>query len=267
MLGAAMTAASGTPPVAVVTGGGGDIGGAICHRLRSSHYALVVADVDLAAAEATAESLRRVGGRARAERVDVTDGAEFRALVDRVFSEAGGLAALVNNVGIEGAVQPVHRYPEDVFERVMRVNAHSVFLGMRAALPHMLAAGAGVIVNLASTSAIRGRANLAGYVASKHAVLGLTRVAALETIGTGVRVNAVLPGPIETRMIRAINAGARALVENVDGDAQEGPIRRSTRAPYGSVADVAGVVAYLVSDEARHVNGAAWVVDGGSIIA
>jgi len=114
-------------------------------------------------------------------------------------------------------------------------------------------------VAIGSTSSIRGRANLAGYVASKHAVLGLVRSAALEVVGTAVRVNAVLPGPTRTAMIDAIDAMAAS------GNA--GKVQRAVAAPYGEPRDVAGVVAFLLSPESRHMNGAALVVDGGSTLA
>lgn len=239
----------------MVTGGGGDIGRAISRALAAASWTVLVCDKDFEAATETAKLIEDAGGAARPERVDVTEDSQIRGVLDRAAESAGGLGALINNAGVVGAVRPFTEYPEDVFENVMRVNVHSVFLGMRAALPHLLAAGSGVIVNIASTSAIRGRANLAGYVAGKHAVLGLTRVAALEAAGTRVRVNAVLPGPIETRMIREINEGNHA------------EVRRGAVAPYGEVEDVAATVAYLVSPQARHVNGAAWVVDGGSTLA
>jgi NAD(P)-dependent dehydrogenase (short-subunit alcohol dehydrogenase family) len=252
---------------AVVTGGGGDIGRAICRRLASDGWAVVVGDQNPDAARETSEAIAREGGTAVAEQVDVTDDAQIRDVLNRTADRFGGIGAMVNNAGIEGAVQPLPDYPEDVFAGVMRVNVHGVFIGMRAVLPLMRDAGAGAIVNTASTSAIRGRANLAGYVASKHAVLGLTRVAALETVGTGVRVNAVLPGPIETRMIQAINEGARALTPAGDQQSGDSGVKRSTTAAYGTVDDVAATIAYLVSADAGHVHGAAWVVDGGSTVA
>ncbi|GAA3581249.1 SDR family oxidoreductase [Amycolatopsis ultiminotia] len=245
---------------AIVTGGGGEIGAAICRRLDRDGWTVVVVDRDGAAAERVASSLP--SGGTQAHEADVTDHQQVEALVRSVTSRYGGLGALVNNVGIEGAVQPLVSYPEDVFERVMRTNVHSVFLGVKSALAVMLEAGSGAIVNTASTSAIRGRANLAGYIASKHAVLGLTKVAALETAGTGVRVNAVLPGPIETRMIRAINEGTRALAPGENAE-----VKRAVATPYGSVDDVAAAVSHLLSPDARHMNGAAVVVDGGSTAA
>ena len=134
------------------------------------------------------------------------------------------------------------------------MNVKGVFLGLKNVLAKMVPRGSGTIVNTASTSAIRGRAGLSGYVASKHAVLGLTRTAALEVAGTSIRVNAILPGPIESRMIRELDAQARL-------NAQD--FRRAGAARYGKPENIADVVAFLASDGAAHVNGAAWVVDDG----
>lgn len=256
---------------AIVTGAGGEIGSAISRRLAREGWTVIACDLDKDAADATAAQIVGDGLSAEPYAADVTSIAEVARLIEYTLSRHRSVGALVNNVGVEGAVEPVASYPEDEFQRVMRVNVHGVFLGMRAALPVMLAAGAGTIVNTASTSAIRGRANLAGYVASKHAVLGLTRVAALEVVGTGVRVNAVLPGPIETRMIRAINEGTRALsVADSSGPAASGgssEVRRAVATRYGTVDDVAGTVAFLTSPDSRHLNGAAVVVDAGSTVA
>lgn len=255
--------------VAVVTGGGGDIGAAICRRLADDGWTVSVCDQDLSAAESVADGIVRVGGRAHARRLDVTDRVEMEATLGSIADRFGGIGALVNNVGIVGAVAPLVDYPADSFDETMRINVHGVFLGLRTVLPIMIAAGAGAVVNTASTSAIRGRAHLAGYVASKHAVLGLTKVAALEVVGTGVRVNAVLPGPIESRLIRAVNAGVGRLnaVSDADTDA-DAEVRRGVQGvAYGTVDDVAATVSYLTSPDSRHLNGASIVVDGGSTIA
>lgn len=240
----------------MVTGGGGEIGGAICRRLAADGWQVVACDTDLDAANRVCRDIGN--GAARAERLDVTDADHWKCVVSGL-AERYTVGALVNNVGISGPVQSLSAYPEQEFERTMRLNVHGAFLGMQAVLPLMQAAGHGAVTNIASTSAIRARAHLAGYVASKHAVLGLTRVAALESVSSGVRVNAVLPGPVETRMIDHINEGNRAL--------SGGEVARSASAAYGSVEDVAATVRYLVSAEAGHVNGAAWVVDGGSTLA
>jgi NAD(P)-dependent dehydrogenase (short-subunit alcohol dehydrogenase family) len=244
-------------PVALVTGGGGDIGRAIALRLARSCRAVAIVDIDDEAADATAHLVEACGCIATAIRADVSSAAETAAFVDAAEYRLGPIGIFANNAGIEGVVAPLHEYPDDTFDRLLQVNVKGVFLGLKHVLAKMIPRGRGAIVNTASTSAIRGRAGLAGYVASKHAVLGLTRTAALEVLGTKIRINAVLPGPIESRMIREL-----------DQQAQRGSatLRRAGAAPYGRPEDIANVVAFLTSDDADHVNGAAWVVDAGMTV-
>jgi len=155
-------------------------------------------------------------------------------------------------------VAPLHDYPDEMFDRLYQVNVQGAFLGLKHVLARMRSRGQGAIVNTASTSAIRGRAGLAGYVASKHAVLGLTRTAALEVTGTRIRVNAILPGPVESRMISALDEQAHLVSSSP---------RRAGTAPYGRREHIADVVAFLASEDAAHVNGAALVVDAGMTVA
>jgi NAD(P)-dependent dehydrogenase (short-subunit alcohol dehydrogenase family) len=244
-------------PVALVTGGGGDIGRAIAMRLARMSNAVAIVDIDRHAAEETAGLVEAAGCRAMAIRADVASSQETAAFVDAVEGRLGPIGIFANNAGIEGVVAPLHEYPEDTFDRLLQVNVKGVFLGLKYVLARMIQRGAGAIVNTASTSAIRGRAGLAGYVASKHAVLGLTRTAALEVVETRIRVNAVLPGPIESRMIRELDRAASAGATG---------LRRTGSAPYGRPENIADVVAFLASDEAAHVNGAAWVVDAGTTV-
>jgi NAD(P)-dependent dehydrogenase (short-subunit alcohol dehydrogenase family) len=244
--------------VALVTGAGGGIGRAIALRLAADHD-LALLDRDESSGSETSRMVEARGRRAVFLRADMAVAAQVVAAVAEAEARLGPIDAFANNAGIEGVVAPVHLYPDDVFDQLMAVNVRGVFLGLKHVLARMLPRGRGTIVNTASTSAIRGRAGLSAYVASKHAVLGLTRSAALDVAGTGIRVNAVLPGPIETRMIRSLDAQAR--------QGGEGAIRRSGAAPYGGPEDVAGVVAFLMSDAAAHVNGAAWTVDAAATVA
>jgi NAD(P)-dependent dehydrogenase (short-subunit alcohol dehydrogenase family) len=244
--------------VALVTGGAGGIGRAIALRLARVGHDVAVVDIDAQGGSETAQFVEQAGRRAMFCRADVSVAAEVAAYVEAAERELGPIAAFANNAGIEGVIAPMDEYPEEMFDRVQAINTKGVFLGLKYVLARMRARGAGVVVNTASTSAIRGRPGLAGYVAAKHAVLGLTRVAALDMAGTGVRVNAVLPGPIETRMIRSLDEQAR------QGGA---PIPRAGAASYGRPEDVANAVAFLMSDEAAHVNGAALTIDAAATVA
>jgi len=241
-------------PVALVTGGGGDIGRAIAVRLARMSRAVVVVDIDEQAAARTASQVQSKGCAASVIRADVSSPQQMKDLVDAVEIGFGPIGIFANNAGIEGVVAPLHEYPDDVFDRVIHVNVKGVFLGLKYVLAKMIPRGWGAIVNTASTSAIRGRAGLSGYVASKHAVLGLTRTAALEVAGTRIRVNAILPGPIESRMIRELDDQAHRNAQDFG---------RAGSARYGKPENIADVVAFLASEGAAHVNGAAWVVDDG----
>ncbi|WP_203192587.1 SDR family NAD(P)-dependent oxidoreductase [Xanthobacter dioxanivorans] len=244
--------------VALVTGGGGGIGRAIACRLAADGHDVAVVDRDAASAAETAGLVEETGRRALSLTADVSQAAEVEAFVAATEDRFGPIDAFANNAGIEGVVAPIFDYPDEVFDAVLSVNVKGVFLGLKHVLARMRQRGTGAVVNTASTSAIRGRPGLAGYVASKHAVLGLTRVAALDMAGTAIRVNAVLPGPVDTRMIHALDAQARAT----------GGIKRAgTPTAYARPEDIAGVVAFLLSPRAAHVNGAAWTIDAGVTVA
>ncbi|UHD45960.1 SDR family oxidoreductase [Aureimonas altamirensis] len=242
---------------ALVTGAAGGIGRAIALRLAADGVAIAAVDIDTAATDETVRAVRALGGRAHVIRADVSRSDDWSAALDTAEAELGPVDMLVNNAGIEGAFAPIDSYPEDEFDRVLAVNIRGVFLGLRHGLKRMRSRGSGSIVNIASTSSIRGRAGLAGYVAAKHAVLGLTRSAALDMSGTTIRVNALLPGPVDTRMIHAIDARAYEAGGSIQRAGHNQPI------PPESVAET---VAFLLSDKAAHVNGAGWVIDAGSTV-
>lgn len=243
--------------VALVTGAGGGIGRAIALRLARDGFDIAAVDLDAAAAAETLRLVEETGRRGLALPADVSDAAQVAGFVTATEESLGPIAAFANNAGIEGVIASITDYPDEVFDKLWAVNARGVFLGLKHVLKRMRARGSGAVVTTASTSAIRGRAGLAGYVATKHAVLGLTRVAALDMAGTGVRINAVLPGPIETRMIRALDEQVKA---------RSGGIARAGAASYGRPEDVASVVSFLLSDQASHVNGAGWTVDAASTV-
>jgi 3alpha(or 20beta)-hydroxysteroid dehydrogenase len=172
----------------------------------------------------------------------------------------GRIDLFFNNAGIEGRMAPMTELSVADFDRVWAVNGRGVFMGLRAVLAVMKSQGSGVIVNTASMAAIKGAATFSPYIASKHAVLGLTKSAALEGAPYGIRVNCVAPGHIDTRM-------ARDLTAQIDPSDPEGVYRAvSETVPlgkrYGTAAEVANVVAWLLSSESEYVSGALHLIDG-----
>ncbi len=246
-------------PVAIITGAGGGIGCAVAVKLARSGWRLVLADRTLPALENCRRQCEALGATLQCVAGDMRSEKDVAALVDAALSAFGGCQGFVSSAGVAGSVEAIEDYPSEIFRQVLEINTLGTFYCLKYALPLLRRSG-GSFVAIASTSAIRGRANMSGYVASKHAVLGLVRSSSLECVGSHVRVNAVLPGPTQTPMIDDINHMA----------AQRSPGERITRAvaaPYGKPEDVANTVAFLLSNESSHINGAALVTDAGSTVA
>jgi len=247
--------------VAVVTGGANGIGQAVAQSFaaRGARGVLVV-DRDAATGEATVAAIRSAGGTALFKAADVTLSADVCGYVQLALDTWGAIDCFHNNAGIEGRIATTAEYDEAVFDSVMAVNVKGVFLGLRHVLPVMLKQGRGAIVNTASVAGIFGTPGMPAYVASKHAVMGLTKVAASEVGPQGIRVNAVCPGPIDTRMVHDI---ARQVSPNNPESVEARyagsiPLRR-----YGTAQEVANLVLFLCSDLAGNITGAQYVVDGG----
>lgn len=245
--------------VAIITGAGGGIGRATAILFAAAGARLGLVDSDGDALKGVASELATTGAdptRLLAVTGDVADATSVAGYVDDVVARFGRLDALFNNAGIEGPIATLDDYDDDDFDRVMRVNVRGVWLNLKAAVRAMRTAGCGgSIVNAGSGASLVGVPGASGYAGSKHAVLGLSRSAAVELAPEGIRVNTICPGPIDTRMMRSIEA--RGAIPRAKIEARV-PMGR-----YGGPAEVAAIALFLASDASSYVTGAVVSVDGG----
>ncbi|PPF72378.1 oxidoreductase [Rathayibacter sp. AY1G1] len=246
-----------TDRTAIITGGAGGIGLATARALLDAGARVVLVDIDQSALDEAAAGLE-AEGRVLTVRADVSDPDDVDRYVSATVDAFGGIDVFFNNAGIEGRVASiVDTAPED-FDRVIGINLRGAFLGLRSVLPRMIEQGRGSVINTSSVAGLDGAPGLSPYVASKHGVAGLTKSAALEVAGTGVRVNSIHPSPVNTRMMRSIEAGG--------GDAEKQRAAYEAGIPlgrYAEASDIAALVLFLASDESSFITGAQYRIDGG----
>jgi NAD(P)-dependent dehydrogenase (short-subunit alcohol dehydrogenase family) len=236
----------------VVTGAGSGLGRAVSLRLAADGARVVVSDLSVEGGEATVEQITAAGGTATFVPADVSDADSVEELIKRTTEYLGGLDLAVNNAGIAHAPGDLHELPIEAWDSVMGVDLRGTFLCMRGELAHMVAAGKGKIVNMASNAGVKNAPSMAAYTSAKHGVVGLTKNAALQYARRNIQINAVCPGTILT-----------------EGLAAYGPDQQAEWAelvPAGRIGrpdEVAAAVAYLLSNEADFITGHALLIDGG----
>jgi NAD(P)-dependent dehydrogenase (short-subunit alcohol dehydrogenase family) len=241
--------------VALVTGGGSGIGRATALAFARDGAQVVIGNRNVPRGEETVSMIRKAGGTASFQRTDVLVAAEIEALVDHAVKTYGGLDLAFNNAGIEGDVAPLVEQTEANYDAVMDVNVKGVWLSMKYEIPKMLERGGGAIVNCSSVAGLIGFPSMSIYIASKHAVIGLTKTAALEYSAQGIRINAVNPAVIDTEMVDRLADGMNMQKDDLTTFHPIGRI--------GRVEEVAEAALWLCSGKASFVTGHSLVVDGG----
>lgn len=238
--------------VAIVTGAAGGQGAAEARRLVAEGARVLIGDVDDAPGAALADEL---GDGARYHHLDVRSESDWRRALELAVSAFGKVNALVNNAGISDPPRSILKTPVEAYRNVIEVNQIGAYTGIHVVAPAIIEAGGGSIVNISSVNGFVGAWGIAGYVSSKFALRGLTRVAAIELARKGVRVNSIHPGPIDTPMLRG------GLPEGTDPVVAMAGVVPAGRV--GTVDDIAKMVAFLLSDDSSYCYGAEFVVDGG----
>jgi len=243
--------------VALVTGGGNGIGRETALALAREGARIAVADYEADSAQDTVGVINGAGGQAISLSVDVTVTSQVQAMIESTVAAYGRLDCAFNNAGISGhqvdaGALMTHEWSEASFDRMIEVNLKGVWLCMKHEIPLMQTGGGGVIVNTASIAGLVGLRGSSAYVAAKHAVIGLTKTAAMEYAPDGIRVNAVCPGYIVTRMTERHREQRGEAITN-----------RTPLGRYGEPREIAEMVVWLCSDRASYVTGAAYAVDGG----
>jgi NAD(P)-dependent dehydrogenase (short-subunit alcohol dehydrogenase family) len=245
--------------IAIITGGSGGIGKTVAARLLEEGASVALVDLDQAGLDATARELG-ASDRVLAVPADVANEDAVRHYVQATLDRFGRIDVFFNNAGIEGKVAPLEQQDTAMFDKVIAINVRGAYLGLKHVLPHMYKAGSGSVINTSSVAGLDGFADVLPYVTSKHAITGMTKVAAIEAARHGVRVNSVHPSPVNTRMMRSLEAG----FDPNDPDAAKADFEKAIPlGRYGEPGDIANLVLFLASDESSFVTGAQYRIDGG----
>jgi len=242
--------------IGLITGGGAGIGLAVAEGFLKGGGKVAIVDN----APSVIETAKGLGNNAIGIVADVSKSDDVQAYVKATLEAFGRIDCFCNSAGIEGKIAPTAEYDEAVWDRIIAVNLTGTFLGLRHVLPVMIAQGSGSVVNMASSAGVIGTPRMPAYTASKHGVIGLTKTAAGEVGRQGIRINAVCPGPTDTRMIRSIES----MINPGDPESVRGTYKSAIpTGRYSTPDEIANVVLFLLSDLASSVTAAHYIVDGG----
>lgn len=244
---------------AIITGGANGIGKVTAEKFLKEGARVTIVDMDQQALDETKSELEKHGEIISIE-ANVTEEADVKKYVDQTVDKFGTIDIFFNNAGIEGKVAPLPEQTLEDFQKVLNVNVQGAFLGLKYVMPVMAKQESGSIINTSSVAGFIGSPGVAPYVTSKHAVIGLTKTAALEVADSNVRVNSIHPSPVNTRMMRSLEKGF-----NPD-DAEGARTQQEEAIPmqrYGESEDIANLVLFLASDESSFISGSQYRIDGG----
>ena len=244
--------------VAIITGGAGGIGLQAGRLFAQEGAKVLLVDLHESALKEAVQTIRSDAVRYCA--ADVTQPDQTQQYIQAAVEQFGGIDILLANAGIEGEVKPITDYAIDTFDQVMAVNVRGVWLGLKYAAPEIAKRGGGSIVITSSVAGVRGAAGVSAYIASKHAVIGLMRTAALEMADRKIRVNTVNPAPVDTRMMRSLEKGFEP---DDPGRAKEMVSAMVPLQRYADPVEVARIMLFLASDESSYCSGGVYMVDGG----
>lgn len=251
--------------VAIITGGAGGIGFATAKLFVEEGAKVLLVDIN---EDALKECTSNIGEAASYTVADVSEEEQVNKYTQTAVDRYGKIDIVLVNAGIEGSFRPLIEYTVEDFDRLMGVNLKGAWLGIKAAVPQMINTGGGSITLTSSIAGLQGSPGLGPYVTSKHALVGLMRTAALEYAQFGIRVNTVHPSPVETRMMRSIEAGAAEMsamlgVTKTPEELKEMMADTIPLKRYATPEDVANLFLFLSSDEAKFLTGSCYSVDGG----
>lgn len=238
--------------VAVITGGAGGIGKVTAKRFLDEGASVVLVDLS---EDVLAEAKKELGDKVLTIQADVSKEKDVKNYVAKTVEQFGKIDIFFNNAGIEGKVAPITEQKVEDFDQVLAVNVRGVFLGLQNVIPVMTKQKSGSIINTSSVAGLSGSPGVSPYITSKHAVVGLTKAAAVESAASGIRVNSIHPSPVNTRMMRSLESGMGIDEATL---AKTIPLGR-----YGESDEIASLVLFLASDESKFITGAQYRIDGG----